>query len=106
MTIPALDGGEAELNGLARDRMLPGASRQLGNGRAQLAVPGRCSEQPADDGKAQVRPPLVNTPRVLGTSCLLWHAGAPLDGDAPMLWARPMRFDADALRMPVDRQRA
>lgn len=77
--LPALYGGEAELNGLARRRMLPCASRQLGNGGTQLALPGRCCQQPANDGKAQMRPPLVDTPSVLGTSCLLWHTGAPLD---------------------------
>jgi hypothetical protein len=72
--IPALDGREAEAHGRARGRMAPGASRQPFDRSLQLALVGRRGQQLADDGKAQVRPPLVYPP----PSRLLAHAGAPL----------------------------
>ena len=51
----------AEVDGLARRWMLPRASRQLGDGRTQFALLGRRGQKPSDDGKAQSRPPFVNT---------------------------------------------
>ena len=73
--IPALDGGEAEADRLGRGGMLPGALGQRLDCGLQLAFGRRRGQQLADDGEAQMRPPLVNS----WTLWLLGHAGAPLD---------------------------
>src|SRR5262252_339814 len=80
--IPALDSGEAESHGLARRRMLPRSLCQIGDCRPQLALLRRRRQQPADDGKAQVGPLLVNTLMTLATSAVR-HDGAPRKRDAP-----------------------
>ena len=72
--VPALDGREAEADRLARGRMPPGAGRQRFDRGLQLALVGRRGQQLADDGEAQVRPPLMNP----SSPCLLSHVGAPL----------------------------
>jgi hypothetical protein len=59
--VPALDSGEAEVDGLAGARMLPRACSQLLDCAAQPALVGRRCQQLADDGEAQMRPSLVHT---------------------------------------------
>ena len=81
--VPALDGREAEAHGLAGGRMPPRSGRQPFDRRLQLALAGRRGQQLADDGEAQMRPPLVNPP----SARLLGHAGAPLV-KAPERWHR------------------
>ena len=54
--VPALEGLEAEADGLARRRVTPRPRRQLRDARGQLAGLGRCAQQRADDGKAQPCP--------------------------------------------------
>src|SRR5580704_11542161 len=73
--IPALDGGEAEADRIARDGMTPLALGKRLDLGAQLAFGRRRRQYLPDHGEAQVRPPLMDS----GTSCLPCHAGAPLD---------------------------
>jgi hypothetical protein len=71
--VPALDGREAEPDRIARGRMLPGAGGKRRDRGPQFALGGWRRQQLADHGKAQMRPPLVDT----CASWLLDHAGAP-----------------------------
>ena len=59
--IPSLDGREAELDRLAGRRMLPRAGGERRDRGLQLALGRRRRQQLADDGEAQMRPPLVDT---------------------------------------------
>src|SRR5262249_14023700 len=59
--IPALDRGEAEANGLARRRVLPGALCQCGNGGGELALARWCGQHVSTHGKAMRDPPSWNS---------------------------------------------
>ena len=76
--IPALDGGEAEADRIARDGMTPLAAGKHFDLGAQLAFGRRRRQQLSDHAEAQMRPPLMDS----GTSCLPCHAGAPPDRGA------------------------
>jgi hypothetical protein len=85
---PPLDGGEAKADKIASGGVTPLARRECLDLGAQLAFGRRRRQQMSDHGEAQMRPPLMDS----GTSCLLRHAGAPLDlaaqtvKDAPVCW--------------------
>ena len=57
--IPALEGGGAEGDGRAGDRVLPGAPAQFKQRAVQFALGWRRGEQRADYGEAQPRPAIA-----------------------------------------------
>src|SRR5271155_3901559 len=57
--IPALDGGEAEADRIARDGVTPLAPGKRFDLGAQLAFGRRRRQQLSDHGEAQMRPPLM-----------------------------------------------